>query len=257
MHTGGPVRATPSTPAASCPATPGTIVRDGYAGYAHLTDALHAWCGAHLLRDLKGLYRLRPGRPGLGRGDGRPAHRRPRRRRRRPRRRAGQPSTPPSWTICRPLPGAAADGLARQLPARAADRQGRAAARPPVPRPRGHDPALRHRPDRRLHQQRGRARRPPGQGPAAHLRRMLAHPPRPRRLRRSSSPTCPPPPNGASTPSTPSPGSSPTAPGSRPQPRPHSTAADRRPHHAHPPASAPQRQRAISRVRNEGPTQAE
>ena len=26
----------------------GTIMRDGYAGYAHLTDALHAWCGAHL-----------------------------------------------------------------------------------------------------------------------------------------------------------------------------------------------------------------
>jgi transposase len=25
----------------------GVIVRDGYAGYGHLTDALHAWCGAH------------------------------------------------------------------------------------------------------------------------------------------------------------------------------------------------------------------
>jgi transposase len=25
----------------------GTIVRDGYAGYGHLTEALHAWCGAH------------------------------------------------------------------------------------------------------------------------------------------------------------------------------------------------------------------
>jgi hypothetical protein len=24
----------------------GIIVRDGYAGYSHLTDALHAWCGA-------------------------------------------------------------------------------------------------------------------------------------------------------------------------------------------------------------------
>jgi transposase len=29
------------------PGHPGTIVRDGYAGYTHLTDALHAWCGAH------------------------------------------------------------------------------------------------------------------------------------------------------------------------------------------------------------------
>ena len=40
----------------------GVIVRDGYAGYGHLTDALHAWCGAHLLRDLKGLYDFEPGK---------------------------------------------------------------------------------------------------------------------------------------------------------------------------------------------------
>jgi transposase len=33
----------------------GTLVRDGYSAYEHLTGALHAWCGAHLLRDLKGL----------------------------------------------------------------------------------------------------------------------------------------------------------------------------------------------------------
>jgi transposase len=38
----------------------GTIVRDGYAGYAHLTGALHAWCGAHGLRDLAGLYKFDP-----------------------------------------------------------------------------------------------------------------------------------------------------------------------------------------------------
>ena len=25
----------------------GVIVRDGHAGYGHLTDALHAWCGVH------------------------------------------------------------------------------------------------------------------------------------------------------------------------------------------------------------------
>jgi transposase len=36
------------------------IVRDGYAGYGHLTSALHAWCGVHLLRDLKGLYDFEP-----------------------------------------------------------------------------------------------------------------------------------------------------------------------------------------------------
>ena len=35
-------------------------MRDGYAGYGHLTDALHAWCGAHLLRDPKGLYGFEP-----------------------------------------------------------------------------------------------------------------------------------------------------------------------------------------------------
>lgn len=33
----------------------GIIVRDGYAGYQHFVNAVHAWCGAHSLRDLKGL----------------------------------------------------------------------------------------------------------------------------------------------------------------------------------------------------------
>jgi transposase len=44
------------------PGYAGVIVRDGYAGYGHLTDALHAWCGVHLLRDLKGLYDFEPPR---------------------------------------------------------------------------------------------------------------------------------------------------------------------------------------------------
>jgi transposase len=43
------------------PGYQGIIVRDGYAGYSHLTDALHAWCGVHLLRDLKSLYDFEPG----------------------------------------------------------------------------------------------------------------------------------------------------------------------------------------------------
>ena len=43
------------------PGYTGIIVRDGYAGYEHLADALHAWCGAHLLRDLKSLYDFEPG----------------------------------------------------------------------------------------------------------------------------------------------------------------------------------------------------
>ena len=36
------------------PAFTGTLVRDGYAGYAHL-PAVHAWCAAHLLRDLRSI----------------------------------------------------------------------------------------------------------------------------------------------------------------------------------------------------------
>ena len=44
------------------PGYTGTIVRDGYAGYEHLADAVHAWCGAHSLRDLAGLYRFDPDR---------------------------------------------------------------------------------------------------------------------------------------------------------------------------------------------------
>jgi transposase len=42
------------------PGNEGVIVRDGYAGYGHLTSALRAWCGVHLLRDLKGLYDFEP-----------------------------------------------------------------------------------------------------------------------------------------------------------------------------------------------------
>jgi transposase len=45
------------------PGYAGILVRDGYhGGYGHLTDALHAWCGAHLLRDLKDLYEFEPGK---------------------------------------------------------------------------------------------------------------------------------------------------------------------------------------------------
>jgi transposase len=44
------------------PGYAGVIVRDGYAGYGHLTDALHAWCAAHLLRDLKSLHDFEPGK---------------------------------------------------------------------------------------------------------------------------------------------------------------------------------------------------
>ena len=46
------------------PGYQGVIVRDGYAGDSHLTSALHAWCGAHLLRGLKDLYDFEPGKQG-------------------------------------------------------------------------------------------------------------------------------------------------------------------------------------------------
>ena len=36
------------------------LVRDGYAGYTHLTTVVHAWCGAHLLRDLRGIHEADP-----------------------------------------------------------------------------------------------------------------------------------------------------------------------------------------------------
>jgi transposase len=43
------------------PGYQGILVRDGYhQGYGHLTGALHAWCGAHLLRDLKDLCEFDP-----------------------------------------------------------------------------------------------------------------------------------------------------------------------------------------------------
>jgi transposase len=59
MHTGD--RSAPAIDAGGVlPGYAGVIVRDGYAGYGHLTGALHAWCGAHLLRDLKDLYDFEP-----------------------------------------------------------------------------------------------------------------------------------------------------------------------------------------------------
>jgi transposase len=59
MHTGG--RSAADIDAGDVlPAYAGTIVRDGYAGYTHLIDAHHAWCGAHLLRDLRAFHTADP-----------------------------------------------------------------------------------------------------------------------------------------------------------------------------------------------------
>lgn len=59
MHTGGRSKADIDA-GGVLPGYSGTIVRDGYAGYVHLIDAHHAWCGAHLLRDLAAFGRADP-----------------------------------------------------------------------------------------------------------------------------------------------------------------------------------------------------
>ena len=55
LHTGGRSKADIDA-GGVLPGYSGTIVRDGYAGYAHLIDAHHAWCGAHLIRDLRAVH---------------------------------------------------------------------------------------------------------------------------------------------------------------------------------------------------------
>ncbi len=53
MHVGG--RSSEDIDAGGVlPEFTGTLMRDGYAGYTHL-PAVHAWCAAHLLRDLRAL----------------------------------------------------------------------------------------------------------------------------------------------------------------------------------------------------------
>jgi transposase len=61
MHTGD--RSADAVDAgAVLPGYAGILVRDGYhGGYAHLAGALHAWCGAHLLRDLRDVHDAAPG----------------------------------------------------------------------------------------------------------------------------------------------------------------------------------------------------
>lgn len=59
LHTGGRTKADIDNDGV-LPGYTGVIMRDGYAGYTHLTDALHAWCGAHLLRDLAAFHRADP-----------------------------------------------------------------------------------------------------------------------------------------------------------------------------------------------------
>lgn len=59
MHTGDRSAATIDA-GEVLPHLSGVLVRDGYAGYTHLDHVLHAWCGAHLLRDLRGIHEADP-----------------------------------------------------------------------------------------------------------------------------------------------------------------------------------------------------
>src|SRR6266540_2234320 len=59
LHTGGR-SATDIDAGGVLPGYAGTIVGDGDAGSAHLSDALHAWCGTHGLRDLRAVWEADP-----------------------------------------------------------------------------------------------------------------------------------------------------------------------------------------------------
>jgi len=61
MHTGGRSKADIDASGVLLGCT-GTIARDGYGGYTHLIAAHHAWCGAHLLRDLAAVHTAEPDR---------------------------------------------------------------------------------------------------------------------------------------------------------------------------------------------------
>ena len=127
------------------PGYQGILVRDGYhGGYGHLAGALHAWCGAHLLRDLKDLYEFEPREQdwaqrmaGLlieardaardARADGKKAL-----------------DLDVLGDLVDRYRAIAASGLAAQRLPADRDREGRAPDRPPVHQARGHDPPLHH-----------------------------------------------------------------------------------------------------------------
>ena len=55
MHVGDRTKETIDA-AGIWPAFTGVLVRDGYAGYEHLDRVEHAWCGIHLVRDLRSVH---------------------------------------------------------------------------------------------------------------------------------------------------------------------------------------------------------
>ena len=134
----------------------GTLVRDGYAGYRHLTGALHGWCGARNLPDPRDLYTFDPGgqlraRSMAGLLIHATAAATAVRAAGRPRLSGEQLAQISAW-----YRGAVAKGITGNQHRRKHNRQGRAAAGTAVPRQPGHDPAVRHRPGRRIYQQPGR-----------------------------------------------------------------------------------------------------
>ena len=211
------------------PGYTGIIVRDGYAGYGHLTDALHAWCGAHLLRDLKDLYDFEPDKQDwasqmagllIEARDAAAAARQ-----------AGQSALDPGVLddLVARYRELAAAGLAANLYRRTATaKDARRIARRFLA---FEDMILRFatRPDLDIftNNEAERTIRPVKvqQRSSGGCWRTLEGSP----TSRSSSPTCPPPPNGASANSTPSATSSTAAPGSRPASNPPDNAIQRGP----------------------------
>jgi transposase len=236
MHTGDRTREAIDS-GGILPGYTGTIVRDGYKGYEHLTDALHAWCGAHGLRDLAGLHRFDPDGQLWARAmadlliDANAAATAARG--------SGQARLDEAQLagIRARYRGAVALGITDNQGKRTQiGRDGLRLAR----RFRDHeDMILRFATDLAVGFTSNQAER--DVRPVKVQMRASGGPGAPSSgspTSRSSSPTCPPARNGASTPSTPSPCCSPTAPGSRPQSRPRNTATGRRPTPQIPTASA-------------------
>jgi hypothetical protein len=164
------------------PSFTGVLVRDGYTGYAHL-PAIHAWCAAHLLRDLRSISDADP--------DGQlwatamattltHAHHAAIQARD-----SGAEALDEATLkqIRNHYHGALARGDTDNhgLNTSLADK-----ARTLITRfstVRRHDPEIRHRPLGTLHQQRSQTSSQTRQNPATHLRRRLAHPARTHRLR--------------------------------------------------------------------------
>ena len=129
------------------PGYQGILVRDGYhQGYGHLTGALHAWCGAHLLRDLKDLYEFEPdGQDWAAQMAGLLTEARDTARAARAEGRRVL-DLDVSGSLVDRYRAIATAGLAAHVYRQTATARRRAPACPPVPAPRGHDPPIHHPP---------------------------------------------------------------------------------------------------------------